>query len=374
VTDDANGDKTGQGQSLTERVFGRVVGSVVSPVVDSVDVDQVVERIDINHIVERVDVDDLVERIDVDRVIARVDVDAVLAGVDVNALLDRVDPDRLLDRVDADRLLARVDVNALLDRVDPDRLLDRVDADRLLERVDVNSLVERTELGAIIARSTTGVFTQVLDVARTQIIAVDQVAQGVPARLIRGTSREVPPTPSGASPELDLKEMTITERAVAMQHHVAGSVSRFLAFLLDNFIIGLLFGLGAALTTAAIQVVIGRVPDVEEYRWLVVVSYALWAFSYTAGSLAASGRTIGKAILGVMVVQADGSSLRARQAALRTILFPVSFMLFGIGFLIGLVRRDRRELHDLLAGTSVIYAWDAATAQLRSEAAATAQT
>jgi uncharacterized RDD family membrane protein YckC len=44
--------------------------------------------------------------------------------------------------------------------------------------------------------------------------------------------------------------------------------------------------------------------------------------------------------------------------------------LFGLGFLIGLVRPDRRELHDLIAGTAVIYDWDARTAAIRSAATA----
>ena len=71
-----------------------------------------------------------------------------------------------------------------------------------------------------------------------------------------------------------------------------------------------------------------------------------------------------------MVVTPEGAALTGRKAMLRTILFPLSFLIFGIGFLIGLFRRDRRELHDLGAGTAVIYAWDATTARLRTAALA----
>ena len=59
--------------------------------------------------------------------------------------------------------------------------------------------------------------------------------------------------------------------------------------------------------------------------------------------------------------------MSAGKAALRTLVFPLSFLLLGIGFLIGLVRRDRRELHDLIADTAVVYSWDANTARLRAE-------
>ena len=397
---------------FAERVLGRVVGSVVSPVVDNVDVDHVVDRIDVNHLIERIDLDELIERIDIDRLMRRVDIDALVARLDMNEVLDRIEMDRLLgridvnllvgrlepnqlidrvdvnamidrvdvnamidrvdvnamiERVDVNAMIERVDVNAMIERVDVNAMIDRVDADRLLARVDVNAVVERTELGAIIARSTTGVFGQLLDVARTQLIAVDQVVQAVPAQMVRGQAVEVPHLPSGPSPVEDLPGMPLSQRAVALQRHSAGSVSRFLAFLIDQFLAGILFTGGLVLTSAALQVVIGADIDIEGDSPLIALAYLLWLFVYLAGSLAATGRTIGKAVLGLLVVQADGQNLTGWAPVVRTIVFPVSFLLFGIGLLMGLFRHDRRELHDLIAGTAVIYAWDAATARLRAE-------
>ena len=362
------------GEPHSRGPLGRLVGSVVSPIVDTLDLDEIIDQIDVDEVVSRIDVDGVVGRIDVNAVLDRVDPDALLDRVDPDRLLDRVDPDRLLDRVDPDRLLDRVDANRLLDRVDPDRLLDRVDPDRLLDRVDanrlldrvdpdrlldrvdanrlldrvdldaaldrvdVNRLVERTEIGEIIARSTTGVFTQLLDVARTQIISTDQVAQGIPARLLRGRGRTLPPTPAGDAADIEPTELSPTERAVEMQGRFAGSVSRFLAFLLDQFIISAIFTIGALVVQTAIQVVFRSTFEIDDAGIVVVLAYALWWFAYTAGSLAATGRTIGKAVLGIMVVGADGTKISGRQAALRTLAFPVSFLLLGVGFLIGLVR------------------------------------
>lgn len=113
--------------------------------------------------------------------------------------------------------------------------------------------------------------------------------------------------------------------------------------------------------------VLGSSIRLDDHRWLSLLTFTLWVFFYIAGSLAATGRTIGKAVLGLLVVGADGDSLRPRQAALRTVCFPIGFLIFGVGLLIGLIRRDRRELHDLLAGTAVVYAWDARTAKLRAD-------
>ena len=349
---DGGGDQHSQGGFI-----GRVIGSVVAPVVDQVDVDEVVQRVDVASLVDQIDLDHVLDRIDVDHVLDRIDVDR---------LLDRVDPDRLLDRVDPDRLLDRVDPDRLLDRVDPDRLLDRVDVDRLLDRVDVNELVERTEISTIITRSTTGVFTQFLDVARTQVIGLDQVAQGVAGRL-RGRGREIPPSPTQQAEPLAGVRLDPSDRAIRLQGRYAGSVSRFMAFMIDQFVIGVIFGVFALLVQTAVRVVIDSSFDLDAERVPMVIAYVLWAYTYIAGSLAGSGRTIGKAILGLRVTEASGEQLRGRSAAVRTLAFPISFFVFGIGLLVGLFRRDRRELHDLIGGTAVLYDWDAATAKRREE-------
>ena len=50
---------------------------------------------------------------------------------------------------------------------------------------------------------------------------------------------------------------------------------------------------------------------------------------------------------------------------LRTLAFPLSFLLFGLGFTGILFQRDRRALHDMIAGTAVVYSWEARAARLR---------
>jgi uncharacterized RDD family membrane protein YckC len=71
------------------------------------------------------------------------------------------------------------------------------------------------------------------------------------------------------------------------------------------------------------------------------------------------------ALLGVRVVRADGSAIDPWRGVLRALVFPLSFLLFGLGFLGILVQRERRALHDLIAGTAVVYSWDARGARLR---------
>ena len=71
------------------------------------------------------------------------------------------------------------------------------------------------------------------------------------------------------------------------------------------------------------------------------------------------------AAVGLRAVRTDGGALGARRAILRVLAFPLSFLLFGFGFLLILLKRDRRALHDLVAGTAVVYGWDARAARLR---------
>ena len=64
------------------------------------------------------------------------------------------------------------------------------------------------------------------------------------------------------------------------------------------------------------------------------------------------------------MVSADGSPLTVRQAFVRTVAFPLSALLFGIGFLMILVQREHRALHDLIAGTCSVYDWGERAAEM----------
>ena len=71
------------------------------------------------------------------------------------------------------------------------------------------------------------------------------------------------------------------------------------------------------------------------------------------------------AVVGVRVVRADGSELSTRRAVVRVLALPLSFLLLCFGIVLIVLRGDRRALHDLIAGSAVVYAWDARAARLR---------
>ena len=152
---------------------------------------------------------------------------------------------------------------------------------------------------------------------------------------------------------------------VSAQGNYAGSVSRFLAFIIDIAVSAGLFALGLAVTSLAVQVVTGHTVSWKRTDIVVAIILGVWEFFYFGYSWAVSGRTFGMAVLGVRVVRADGHSLDPWRGAVRALVFPLSFLFFGLGFLGILVQREHRALHDLIAGTAVIYAWDARAARLR---------
>jgi uncharacterized RDD family membrane protein YckC len=153
--------------------------------------------------------------------------------------------------------------------------------------------------------------------------------------------------------------------SVTSQGHYAGAVSRLLAYAIDIAASSGLFAVALAGVSYAVTVVTGRPVSWSRENVVVAIIFAAWEFFYFGYSWAASGRTFGMAVLGIRVVRADGSVLDSWRGAVRALVFPLSFLLCGLGLAGILVHRERRALHDLIAGTAVVYAWDARAARLR---------
>ena len=154
-------------------------------------------------------------------------------------------------------------------------------------------------------------------------------------------------------------------RSPGLEGSYAGAVSRLVAFVIDVFVIGVLFSLGGVVAEYVLSVLLREPVRLSESSVASTIALVVWVFVYFAYPLAASGRTLGMAIVGVRAVRADGSDINGWHAFLRVLALPLSFLLFGLGLLLIVLRRDRRALHDLIASTAVVYAWDARAARLR---------
>jgi uncharacterized RDD family membrane protein YckC len=155
------------------------------------------------------------------------------------------------------------------------------------------------------------------------------------------------------------------ERDIGMQGCYAGCVTRLAAFAIDVITALALFALASGTMAYIVSAVIGREVKLSEAPVVAWVLLASWWVIYCAYPLSQAGRTFGMAVAGLRVVRTDGSDLSAPHHILRVLVFPLSFALFASGFVLILLRRDRRALHDLIASASVVYAWDARAARLR---------
>ena len=79
----------------------------------------------------------------------------------------------------------------------------------------------------------------------------------------------------------------------------------------------------------------------------------LFTAAYTTVLHAVTGQTIGKSLVGVRVLGTDGAPLTLGAAFLRYLAYFISLMPLGFGYLVAALRRDKRALHDLIAGSRV---------------------
>jgi len=86
----------------------------------------------------------------------------------------------------------------------------------------------------------------------------------------------------------------------------------------------------------------------------VLLFTVLFAIVYTTTLHTIAGQTLGKAVVGIRVVAAsDGALLTAGPALLRHLASFLSAFPVGFGYIVAGLRRDKRALHDLIAGSRV---------------------
>lgn len=317
-------------------VLSRVASRATEAMVDVVDPDVIMEHVDVNSLLERVDVN------------------AVVSRVDVDALLDEVDVNQLLARVDINDLLARVDVDALIERVDVNAIMSRVDVEAIVDRVDVKDITDRAGIPEIVQESTGALAGSALDVFRRQIVAIDKIVSQAAYRLIRRD----PETRPAAPPDLETGWEVGEKGRGLVTGHYSGPLSRLLAFMADALIVWFSFVLFATGIFFVLELFFAV--DRAESSGLGLTGLLLlilWAFFYMWFSLSIGGRTFGMALLGLRVLDRQGQTLTGGQALKRTLVFPFSFLLFGLGFIGIFVSPTRRTLHDAAAGSVVVYDW-----------------
>jgi uncharacterized RDD family membrane protein YckC len=298
------------------------------------------------------------------------DVDGVVRRIDVNDVVDRIDVNKLIQRIDFNQVLSKIDWNAQLDRVDLDKLLTRVNTN------------------ALIARSSTGFMSSFLDAVRLQLTMMDLYLRIVTRCLLwREKHRQriyLPPKPGRHRQRHDRKVYPKgrTNKAVAVQGRYCGFVSKAVSIMTDIFTVTVVFAMIFLVAQWCLVLFLGLSKDeakdkTNDFRQqgsqAILFLYCGCWFMYFFLSVGLVGQTLGMAIVGVRVCNCNRaahpySTVSIKQALLRTFLLPLTVTLCPALGVIGLVRRDGRMLHDLVANTGMIYLWNAELTKLRNEA------
>jgi uncharacterized RDD family membrane protein YckC len=152
----------------------------------------------------------------------------------------------------------------------------------------------------------------------------------------------------------------------SLQGDYSGAVSRLAAFALDLVIGSLLFTLALAAINFSASVVVRHPVHWSRSNSIIVSALSLvWLFVYFSYCWATTGKTPGMVVLGIRVVRADGAHPEAWRAVVRTLILPISVLLFFVSLPLILLQRAHQAPHDLVAGTTVVYAWDARAAKWR---------
>jgi uncharacterized RDD family membrane protein YckC len=158
----------------------------------------------------------------------------------------------------------------------------------------------------------------------------------------------------------------------SLEGEYAGFVTRAIAFIIDMLIIELtvfaitgvvimIIGFFASLYNTLPWASEGRFEPVTLWTAGIITTLTLFVMIWLYPTIfwMINGQTMGKRIMGLRVVRMDGSEMTFWRGLVRVFGYWVSAVALFLGFIWVLFSNERRGWHDKLAGTCVIYSWDA---------------
>lgn len=136
----------------------------------------------------------------------------------------------------------------------------------------------------------------------------------------------------------------------------AGFVTRTFAFVADLIIVAGLIALGGWIAVLIDSTLESFGIDLRvDLSALYIVFVPLIAAMYFVMFWSLTGRTIGKWIMGLRVVNPAGVSPTVGKSVIRVFGYVVSALALWLGYLWVIVDDDRKAWHDHMANTSVVY-------------------
>jgi uncharacterized RDD family membrane protein YckC len=165
-----------------------------------------------------------------------------------------------------------------------------------------------------------------------------------------------------------------TSLKISLIGHYAGFASRLSAFVIDIIIISavIMFAtwfISTTLEMLQVKLFLATLAQrnaganfASNYSFVPTIASIvslLFILGYHVFFWHIVGQTPGKAIMGIRIVPLRGGRLSLWRAFLRYFGYTLSGIFIGLGFLWILIDDRRMAWHDRLAGTCVIYIWDA---------------
>lgn len=152
-----------------------------------------------------------------------------------------------------------------------------------------------------------------------------------------------------------------TPENVTFDYDVAGIGSRFLAALVDTFLIGLgqviVFGTLFLLLRNSLDSALASMA----FSWIIaslgLVSFVfLWGY-YIGFELFWNGQSPGKRWFGLRVIRVDGTPISLTESVIRNLVRLIDLlpMAYGVGVVTMFINSNSRRVGDLAAGTVVVY-------------------
>lgn len=155
-----------------------------------------------------------------------------------------------------------------------------------------------------------------------------------------------------------------------MNTNYAGFWLRFVAFIIDGIIIGVLQAfiivpiLAAAGFGFASGIQNGDMTEAEAIGMIgtimatmgttIIISYAILILYFTFMESSKFQATVGKIALGLIVTDLNGGKLDFTKALVRNLCKIISSMILYIGYIMAGFTDKKQGLHDMIAGTLVL--------------------
>jgi uncharacterized RDD family membrane protein YckC len=164
----------------------------------------------------------------------------------------------------------------------------------------------------------------------------------------------------GIFPKMNLQEIDITTpEHVHLKFKIAGIGSRATAQIVDWIILGLLNFTIFFISIKVDETLFEEISGFSNYLWaIVIILFFLLTWGYFAFyEFFNSGRTIGKWLMGIRVIQDNGQTITFMSSFIRNLLRIVDFLpgMYLLGILMIFFHPNHKRVGDLVAGTVVIY-------------------